>query len=186
MSGMGIFRATSSRAGVLPRCRPMSTRHLLLTVALAAASLSACSDDDAADQGSRRPMTTIDRPDGPAAELTPLTAGKGINLVAIRPVDLDAVGYQEEEYAASGTATSYVAVGDLPADGTYELAPDASDDYVTRIVVRRPADPADFNGTVLVEWLNVTSGIDANPDWTYGEDEIVRGGYASVGVSAQA
>lgn len=37
----------------------------------------------------------------------------------------------------------------------------------------------------LVEWLNVSSGSDAAPDWTYLADEIVRRGHAWVGVSAQ-
>src|SRR5208282_2253677 len=54
-----------------------------------------------------------------------------------------------------------------------------------RIVVRRPSDPAKFNGTVVVEWLNVASGYEAAPDWTYMGEELVRAGYAWVGVSAQ-
>ena len=51
--------------------------------------------------------------------------------------------------------------------------------------MRRPADAADFNGTVAVEWLNVTAGIDASPDWSFGAPELLRGGYAWVGVSVQ-
>ena len=38
---------------------------------------------------------------------------------------------------------------------------------------------------MVVEWLNVSSGSDAAPDWTYLADEIVRRGHAWVGVSAQ-
>jgi hypothetical protein len=53
------------------------------------------------------------------------------------------------------------------------------------VVVRRPEDAATFNGSVVVEWLNVSGGSDAAPDYTYLADEIVRGGYAWVGVSAQ-
>ena len=37
-----------------------------------------------------------------------------------------------------------------------------------------------------MEWFNVTGGIEADPDWTYLSDEILRGGYAYVGVTAQA
>ena len=132
---------------------------------------AACSDDgDGEGDDVSEPettTTTVDRPDGPSAELTPLTGGNGINLVAIQPVDLEAAGYVEEEYAVAGTATSYTSEGELPTDGTFELEPDATADYRTRIVVRRPADAADFNGTVVVEWLNVTAGIDANPDWSF-------------------
>jgi hypothetical protein len=36
--------------------------------------------------------------------------------------------------------------------------------YKTRIVVFRP-ERAEFNGTVIVEWLNVSGGVDAAPDW---------------------
>ena len=32
--------------------------------------------------------------------------------------------------------------------------------YRTRMIVRRPADPADFNGTVVVEWQNVKAQFD--------------------------
>ena len=49
----------------------------------------------------------------------------------------------------------------------------------------RPADPKRFNGTVAVEWLNVTGGLDAGPDWTYSHRELLRSGFAYVGVSAQ-
>ena len=44
------------------------------------------------------------------------------------------------------------------------------------MLVRRPADEADFSGTVVVEWLNVSGGIDANPDWASLEEEFVRRG----------
>ncbi|NED66861.1 hypothetical protein G3I15_38625, partial [Streptomyces sp. SID10244] len=37
----------------------------------------------------------------------------------------------------------------------------------------------------VVEWLNVSSGSDAAPEYTYLAEELVRGGYAWVGVSAQ-
>ena len=51
--------------------------------------------------------------------------------------------------------------------------------------MRRPRRAADFNGTVVVEWLNVSGGLDASPDYTYMRSEILRRGYAWVGVSAQ-
>ena len=108
-----------------------------------------------------------------------------ISLMSARPgPDLAAAGWQETEYAVRGTATSYVAPG-LPPDGHWELTPAAAADYVTRTVVRRPQTPASFNGTLVVEWLNVSSGQDACPDWTYLAEELVRGGYAWAGVSAQ-
>src|SRR6185437_3407660 len=42
-----------------------------------------------------------------------------------------------------------------------------------------------FNGSVLVEWLNVSGGIDAPAVWMMAHREIIRAGYAYVGVSAQ-
>ena len=58
--------------------------------------------------------------------------------------------------------------------------------YTRREVVYRPTDPKKFNGTVIVEWLNVSGPVDANPDWTLTHNELIRDGFAWVGVSAQA
>ena len=58
--------------------------------------------------------------------------------------------------------------------------------YTTREVVYRPIDPKKFNGTVIVEWLNVSGQVDADPDWTQTHNELIRDGFAWVGVSAQA
>jgi hypothetical protein len=53
------------------------------------------------------------------------------------------------------------------------------------MIVRRPADPRRFNGTVVVEWLNVTSGYDFEASWVEVRRELLRRGYAYVGVTAQ-
>jgi hypothetical protein len=154
---------------------------------LALAALAGCTSSEAgSDATDRDATTTTTRPPGPSAVIEgPLTAGKGIDLVSARTVDLDAAGWVEEELTAEGTATSYRASGDLPADGTFEVEPDAEADYRTRIVVRRPRDERAFNGTVVVEWLNVSAGFDSPPDFGYLADELLRGGYAWVGVTAQ-
>ena len=39
---------------------------------------------------------------------------------------------------------------------------------------------------MIVEWLNVSGRVDANPDWTQTHNELIRDGFAWVGVSAQA
>jgi acetyl esterase/lipase len=57
--------------------------------------------------------------------------------------------------------------------------------YTTRIVVVRPTDPAKFSGTVVVEWLNVTGGLDVPVEWNVIHREILRRGHAYVAVSAQ-
>ena len=89
-------------------------------------------------------------------------------------VDLAGNGYVEEEFYVDGLADGFA------TDGT-AVAVDVP--YRTRIVVRRPADDRDFNGTVLLEWQNVTAGYDLDALWS--PDHMMRSGYAWVGVSAQ-
>ena len=51
--------------------------------------------------------------------------------------------------------------------------------YKTRIVVRRPRLRARFNGTVILEWQNVSAGFDIDAGWAGGQDEFfMREGYA--------
>ncbi|HEX2315241.1 MAG TPA: alpha/beta hydrolase domain-containing protein [Thermomonospora sp.] len=88
--------------------------------------------------------------------------------------DLAAAGYVEQEFYVSGDADGYGVTGDLVASDV---------PYRTRVIVRRPAHPARFNGTVLTEWQNVTAGYDLDALWSH--DQITRAGYAWVGVSAQ-
>ncbi len=99
--------------------------------------------------------------------------------------DIGSVGYIAEEFFASGTAASYAPVSELGPDGRWTATPSGAADYATRIVALTPADQTRFNGTVLVEWLNVSGGIDAPAAWMMGHREIIRAGYAYVAVSAQ-
>jgi hypothetical protein len=99
--------------------------------------------------------------------------------------DLASLGYVQAEYFVSGAATSYTAVNPMHEDGRWTIASSAKADYTTRLVVMRPVDPAKFNGTVLMEWLNVSGGLDAPADWFMAHRELIRAGYAYVAVSAQ-
>ena len=78
-----------------------------------------------------------------------------------------------------------MAAGPLTEDGRWSFEPADTASYRTRVLVRRPASSADFSGTVVVEWLNVSAGLDANPEYTYLEEELTRQGHVWVGVSAQ-
>ena len=89
-------------------------------------------------------------------------------------------GYVEQEFYIEGTANRY----STPSLMTGTVV-DGGHAYRTRILVRRPADPKQFNGTVLVEWLNVTNGFDADNQWFFSWEHILKQGYAWVGVSAQ-
>ena len=80
-------------------------------------------------------------------------------------------GYRQQEYLVSGTAHA--------DDGS--TAP-----YTTRIVVFRPAKQARFNGTVLLDWVNVTAQFENAVDILEAREMLLREGYAFVHVSAQS
>lgn len=98
--------------------------------------------------------------------------------------DLAGHGYVEQEFFLQGTANRYNTPSVASGNPTGSII-DGGHPYTTRIIVRRPADPKRFNGTVLVEWLNVTNGFDADNVWFFAWEHVLRGGYAWVGVSAQ-
>src|SRR5690348_6732957 len=99
------------------------------------------------------------RPHPSAANPTvtgPVTGGKGaIVLPGTTTFSLSSVAYTQSEFFISGQASSYAPTAPLGSDGQWQVAPATTAPYTTRIVVYRPADPARFNGTVVVEWLNV-------------------------------
>jgi hypothetical protein len=114
----------------------------------------------------------------------PVTVGHIIEPESALPTGLAAHDYVEQEYFASGTAHAFTATS-APSNGNWTIAPTTSAAYKTRIIVRRPANPAHFNGTVVVEWMNESEGESA-PDWMYLNPELMDEGDAWVGVSAQA
>lgn len=92
---------------------------------------------------------------------------------ALRPgteySDLDQYGYTEQEFYLQGIAPAITDTGEQRFD-----AP-----YTTRILVRRPADPARFNGTVVIEpfsWFG-----ERGAGWILTRDYLLRRGYAYVG-----
>ena len=109
----------------------------------------------------------------------------GTPFVAATTFDLAQVGYEEAEYFISGTARAYVNSAPLGTDGRWSVTTGETAAYKTRILVYRPTNPKKFSGTVVVEWLNVSGGVDAAPDWVQGHVELLRDGVAWVGVSAQ-
>lgn len=90
-------------------------------------------------------------------------------------------GFVEEEFFIHGKANRY-RIQDRMRDAQQI---DGNHPYVTRVLVRRPVDAKRFNGTVVVEWLNVSLNQDI--DFVFGatRELLVRDGYAWVGVSAQ-
>ena len=99
--------------------------------------------------------------------------------------DLAALGYRQEEYFLEGEAARYGPVPgtDLGRDGHWRVEPVETTPFTTRLVVVRPEDPADFNGTVIVLWNNVSAGYE---NFGGGDSpEVFENGYAYVAVSAQ-
>jgi len=99
--------------------------------------------------------------------------------------DLAAQGYRQDEYFVEGEAVRYgLAPGTtLDWDGQWKVRPMGSAPYTTRMVVVRPDEPADFNGTVIVLWNNVSAGYE---NFGGGDSaEFFAGGYAYAAVSAQ-
>ena len=104
---------------------------------------------------------------------------------SLADVRLRDVGYEQTEWACSGHAESYRAPAGLPTDGrwTFEVRDHA--EFTTRVLIRRPRDDSRFSGTVVVEWLNVSSGSDSAPVFGFSGPELTRAGHVWVGVSAQ-
>ena len=113
---------------------------------------------------------------------TPVPGRPSILLGAF---DIAGVGYRAQEFFVAGSASSYTPARPLDPDGQWHVTASHTADYTTRVVVLTPSDPAEFNGTVLVEWLNVSGGIDAPAVWMMAHREVIRAGYAYVMVSAQ-
>lgn len=83
--------------------------------------------------------------------------------------DLKGHGYVEQEFYLQGVAPAITAAGQ-----TLLEAP-----YTTRMLVRKPADPARFNGTVIIEpfsWFGERAA-----GWILTRDYLLRRGYAYVG-----
>lgn len=131
-------------------------KRVLLVVALAAASA----------------VVTPVRATVPSPEVTGPIGDAGLRHHALfdSPFDLTPLGYRDDEYFVSGTARS--AAG--------ESAP-----YTTRIIVTRPIRPSGFNGTVVLDWVNVTAQFENAVDSVEARQFLLREGYAYVHASIQ-
>jgi len=115
----------------------------------------------------------------------PITGGTHGRPFTSAPLPVQPAGYTQQEFFLRGTATGYLPVGKWRSNGRWTAKPAETAPYETRILVRRPASPAKFNGTVVVEWLNVSFQVDVDPDYLYESQQLLKEGYAWVGVSAQ-
>lgn len=149
-------------------------KTLRLGTALLTLVLAACG-------GSTPPADAESRAGGapaaafPVAQATvtgPITGGLRGHALWDSWFDLAPLGYVDEEYFVAGRA---------------KVQPDGDEaDYVTRIIVTRPLDAKAFNGTVVLDWVNVTAQFENPVDLLESHEYLMRNGYAFVHVSAQA
>jgi hypothetical protein len=111
----------------------------------------------------------------------PVTGGKGWPFGS--PLNVAKYGCVLEEFLIEGVAQSYEpAPGTtIGLDGKWSVKPADTAEYRTRMYVVRPSDPARFNGVVVVNWQNVTAGVDLGAP----SPHEMRNGYAWVGVTTQ-
>lgn len=114
----------------------------------------------------------------------PITGGKH-GWAFNRPlIELSDKGYVEAEFFLTGEAHTYAPAptDEFGRDGKWRAEPVGKVPFKTRFLVYRPADPAKFNGTVVVCWNNVTAGYEL----FFGESpEVLEGGYAYVCATVQ-
>jgi hypothetical protein len=119
----------------------------------------------------RAPVTTAPAPEDQGDIFSP-----GVRLVS----ELEQA-YLEEEFFVTGEATLYT-YEENPRRGV--LVPLLENvPYTTRIIVRRPEQAQEFNGTVIIEWWNSTAGFDTAPVWDPSAEYFAREGIIYVGVT---
>lgn len=94
--------------------------------------------------------------------------------------ELTAHGFREDEYFVAGTANVY------EYDAANQLQVQTADvPFKTRLLIRRPASPARFNGFVLFELLNPTARHDIDFAWHFNRRLLLSRGYIWVGMTMQ-
>src|ERR1041385_456809 len=97
----------------------------------------------------------------------------------IEQLTAENTGYTELEFLVSGNANLYKKD---PVTGN-AIVNTPNHPYTSRILVRLPADPANFSGNVVMEIYNGTPGYDADVEWTQTEGLLLRHGDAWVGLT---
>jgi hypothetical protein len=117
----------------------------------------------------------------PAAKLTEVRV-PGTTAMGAAAVDLAKAGYTEREFYAEGKANRYR--GAVAGSEQAAQLIDGNWAYRTRVLVRAPR-ARNFNGTLVVEWTNVTAGQDIDFAFAESYEYLLREGYAVAVVSAQ-
>jgi hypothetical protein len=117
--------------------------------------------------------------DGPLPMSPPAAEPLGAAYLARRGrgIDLAAHGYVEQEFLVSGQAD------DWTWDDTFTARPAVTLPFTTRVLVRRPADPAAFSGAVYLEPNH--PDYDRSLTWSMVAPWLVRSGHAHVGITQE-
>lgn len=99
--------------------------------------------------------------------------------------DLGGVGYEQQEFFITGTASSFTNLNELGSNGMWIVEPGETADYSTRVLMYTPIGMTSFSGSVYVEWLNVTTGFELPVSYGTAHTELLREGHAIALVSAQ-
>ncbi|PUB32027.1 hypothetical protein C8K30_101547 [Promicromonospora sp. AC04] len=165
------------RRRLTPAARPHRVAAAVLSLVLAGtlAPLPVTSLAASPAQPATRPL-----PVRPAA-LTEIDV-PGTAPMSAAAVDLAAAGYTEREFYADGTAARYAGAVSTSLETAQVI--DEGWPYRTRVIVRAP-ERKKFNGSLVVEWANVTLGLDGEFVFNEAHEYLLREGYAVAVVSAQ-
>ena len=116
--------------------------------------------------------------------LGPIQGGKFGWPFAASMLDMENEGYKEAEYFLEGEATRYklVAGTEQGREASWQAETAGTAPFKTRFIVYLPAEPAKFNGTVILTWNNVTAGHDL---FQADSRELFESGFALVCLTTQ-
>ena len=123
----------------------------------------------------------------PTTEYLPVTEGsfEERSVPFLTQADtLASFDYVEDEYVFSGMTNLYDYVDNAAQSPLVEVVRQNMP-YATRVIIRRPANDVDFNGTVYLDILNSTRGYDSDISWHYSSRMIMREGAIYVGLTSK-
>ena len=147
-------------------------------VCVALLGASACSSNKSKHAAPAVTTTTRAAPVRTIADMSrELTGGKGVFMGEATPPDLQQARLRRARVRRGGHGD--VVQGCRRADATTAAGssrPTAPRRTAPASLVRRAGGPDEVQRHGVVEWLNVSGGVDADPDWTSLHEEIVRAG----------
>lgn len=113
-------------------------------------------------------------------KLIPSTKESHPFATAVNKYDFQKAGYTEDEFFMYGTANVYEEEGISSFKTIHQDIP-----YCNRFMVRRPSDPKDFSGNVIIEILNATAAVDLDRMWVISGRHLMRRGDIYIGITSK-